>query len=875
MRISSANHRAIKAFYALSFMLMLLLCANPLSAAYFSRVNKDGFGNIHNTGGLEFKTMAVFQGKLYVGVSNQTDGCQVLRFDGTAWQQVNESGFGSRDNIAVSCMWSTDRLLYAGTSNRTGGQVWSYDGKEWMCLHQAKFGQTLSNAISSMAWYRGRLYVGLWDQVTSKPTEVWAFDGEATWQQVNEPGFGSPYNLNTTALEVSKVDGKEKLYAFVWKSFQYKGPDAGCEVWAYDEKTWTKVNAGREGFGQQGKGRAGVEPFAIADFRGKLYVGLWGFNTGEPWEVWSYDGKEWLHTNTDTRGRGRMLLMCCALTVFNDRLYAVATDAFGDFELWSYDGAAWEKLIGDKCATPDKLGDAANKVVNAMAVYREHLYLGVVNQKTGYQVWESAFPGIFPEKEKMPAGDFELLTAPGAVAPLAWSASNPSVARIDQHTGFTEALAPGTCTVSVKDAFGYSLDARTLTVTKKQKDILPEKLLVFAETDPPTTINTSSSQILITARIYATQGIGEVTGVQADLAALNLGSAELFDDAAHGDRQKSDNIFSSMISIPANILPGVYPISIAARAGSLTATATCSLNIQQGYTIPSITDVHTKGACGHIPVLFTLVDPDKDRCTISVEFRKDSGPWQPASIAMNAECEGLAGKVSKQPKSNSLKNLATPLKRNPYVCVWQSEDDIGKDSGTFCLRLIPRDSKNQGGEVVSAPFPVDNSKPPRDEMVAVPSAHFSIDKYEYPNHPGYYPIVNITWYEARKACQARGKDLCTREQWEAAYYGAAKKRYPYGDTYGFEDRKFCNTQGSADDVVTPSGVYENCGNDLGVYDMGGNVFEWVGLDEKNTLMADQSYKTEAMVQSLFNIDDPAHRHEYLGFRCCSCEGKEK
>ena len=40
--------------------------------------------------------MTVFEGSLYVGTINQTDGAQVWRYDdGTTWTQVNEDGFGN------------------------------------------------------------------------------------------------------------------------------------------------------------------------------------------------------------------------------------------------------------------------------------------------------------------------------------------------------------------------------------------------------------------------------------------------------------------------------------------------------------------------------------------------------------------------------------------------------------------------------------------------------------------------------------------------------------------------------------------------------------------------------------------------------------
>lgn len=874
------GHYRKNIFILLCFLATALLCALPAQASYFMRVNKDGFGNMHNTGGLDLKTMAVFQGKLYAGVSNQVDGAQVLAFDGSAWQQINESGFGERDNIAVSCMLAAGKVLYAGTSNRNGGQVWFYDGSRWQCLHQDRFGQTMSNSINSMAFYRGKLYVGLWDQVTSRPAEIWAFDGEAAWQQVNEPGFGSPANLNTTAMEVSRVDGKEKLYALVWKSFQYKGADAGCEVWAYDEKKWTKVNAGREGFGEKGLGRAGVEPFSMAEFQGKLHVGLWGFNTGEPWEVWAYDGKDWQQVNKSIRNKGTRLLLCLALMPFKDRLFAVAADGFNDFELWSYDGASWDKLVGEKCALPDKLGDAGNKAINAMAVFRDRLYLGVANQKSGYQVWESRFPEISPRPESLLAGEIELFTVAGACPPVSWSSSNPAAAVIDQHTGFVSAVSKGKSLITAKDSFGYCFSPLPVKVSKKIFAASQEKSLIFPAAAPPALTNGSSARTLITARVYATRGAQKITSVKADLSSLNLGAALLVDDGTEGDTIKDDALFSRMITLPADIKPGTYAVPVAAHSeAGVQASGAVILSVKQGYTVPEITDVRSMGKGWHIPVLFNLIDPDKDSCSVKVEYKKESGPWMPASIESASgtvisdtqKKEGDAGAAAK----NVLSRLATSLAINPYVLVWQSEKDAENESGMFTLRLTPQDGKTRGKEISTKTFFLDNRKPLADEMVYVPAGNFSIDTYEYPNRFGYYPAANITWHEARKACQERGKDVCTAGQWEAAYYGSAKKRYPYGDTYGFEDRKFCNTQGSADDVPVPSGLYESCVNDLGLYDMGGNLYEWVGHDEKNSLMADQSYKTEAMVQSLFNIDEAAHRHEYLGFRCCSCEQEKK
>ena len=157
--------------------------------------------------------MAVFQDKLYVGVANKTEGAQIWRFDGMHWLQVNRSGFGSRDNKAIAAMTATKTALYASTASRECGEVWQFNGKDWACIHSGAFGNTKVKTVNSMAVFKNKLYIGLWDQVTSKPAEVWAYDGTAHWQQVNTPGFGSAHNLNVTGLFVSKVSGTERLYA--------------------------------------------------------------------------------------------------------------------------------------------------------------------------------------------------------------------------------------------------------------------------------------------------------------------------------------------------------------------------------------------------------------------------------------------------------------------------------------------------------------------------------------------------------------------------------------------------------------------------------------------------------------------------------------
>ena len=151
-------------------------------------------------------------------------------------------------------------------------------------------------------------------------------------------------------------------------------------------------------------------------------------------------------------------------------------------------------------------------------------------------------------------------------------------------------------------------------------------------------------------------------------------------------------------------------------------------------------------------------------------------------------------------------------------------------------------------------------------MIFVKEGDFYIDKYEYPNRFGYYPETRLNFQGAKDICVEQGKELCTSEQWDTAYLGLSKNSYPYGTVYGFEKRDFCNTNGSSDSIFAPSGIYENCVNDLGIYDMGGNVYEWCEGQDGEVFMADRSYLMNPMDTSQMNVEDPTHKHTYLGHR---------
>ena len=162
---------------------------------------------------------------------------------------------------------------------------------------------------------------------------------------------------------------------------------------------------------------------------------------------------------------------------------------------------------------------------------------------------------------------------------------------------------------------------------------------------------------------------------------------------------------------------------------------------------------------------------------------------------------------------------------------------------------------------------------------------------------GVTPQAYISEVQAKLACARSGKRLCRATEWKRACMGPAHTTYPYGATV--EDGR-CNDHGRAPmaivfklgggsdphlwpahmndprldqlpGTVATTGSHTGCTNDYGVYDMVGNVHEWI--DDPNGTFVGGYYLDTHQLGDGCNYRTEGHDiyyHDYsTGFRCCA------
>ncbi len=164
-------------------------------------------------------------------------------------------------------------------------------------------------------------------------------------------------------------------------------------------------------------------------------------------------------------------------------------------------------------------------------------------------------------------------------------------------------------------------------------------------------------------------------------------------------------------------------------------------------------------------------------------------------------------------------------------CTWANVQAQGKEN----MALIPQGEFTMGSADHSDEIP---------HQVVLDS--YYMDKFEVSNKdykefmkstghpaPAYWddprlnksnqPVVGVNWYDGNAFCEWKGKRLPTEAEWERAAKDPDGSHYPWGHKIGPTKANYGQNVGKTKPVdAYPEGV-----SGYGMYNMAGNVFEWV------------------------------------------------
>jgi serine/threonine-protein kinase len=144
----------------------------------------------------------------------------------------------------------------------------------------------------------------------------------------------------------------------------------------------------------------------------------------------------------------------------------------------------------------------------------------------------------------------------------------------------------------------------------------------------------------------------------------------------------------------------------------------------------------------------------------------------------------------------------------------------------------------------------------------------------------FFPVSNVSWFDADAYCRWLNKRLPTETEWEYAARGKENFLYPYGNEW---EPEYSSASPSPNDIgkLSNVGSYPKGASPFGILDMAGNVAEWTasfyepypGSSAKRQpglrVIRGGSYLNPPIQQTATDrfYLQPNETREYVGFRC--------
>jgi hypothetical protein len=227
---------------------------------------------------------------------------------------------------------------------------------------------------------------------------------------------------------------------------------------------------------------------------------------------------------------------------------------------------------------------------------------------------------------------------------------------------------------------------------------------------------------------------------------------------------------------------------------------------------------------------------------------------------------------------------ASPTRDNRYVC----PSDMVMIGRNYCIDVYEASLMQVTKDGAEKPWPYFDLVPDGVVVRAVSSA-------------GVFPQGYISGHQAATACQQSGKRLCKPDEWKNACMGPKKTIFPYGNArqigrcndngrssmhffnaklddkpenswmWGFGGNMIDPRLNQLEGTLTRSGERTGCTNEYGVFDMVGNLHEWVD-DPEGTFQGGYYLDTHLNGDGCY-YRTTAHPMSHLdystGFRCCA------